>query len=165
MATVPQLCEEGRLVKLDCGLEDDEQEFRAIYMSGRLKDWIEQILPTLGSTWDIETSPLQQLDALLWVFGSGDILTFDWQFKPLNALGNGIWELKTADLRLFGWFAQRDVFIAVDADTKERIRELKMYRPYQDQAVRFRDQLPLDDPKFVSGEDPHAVVSNFDYPN
>jgi len=165
MATIQQLCDAGRLFKLDCVLDDEQQEFRTIYLSERLRNWLAVTLPTLGSTWKLETLPEQQLDALLNVYGSGETLTFDWHFKPLNFLGNGIWELKTADLRIFGWFPRKDVFIAVDADTKQRILDMKMYRPYQEQAARFRDELPLDEPKFVPGDDPHAVVSNFDYPN
>ena len=88
----------------------------------------------------------------------------DHRFKPLNHLSEGVWELKTADVRIFGWFAVKDCFIGTDGDLKRNIIDRNLYRPYAEQAARFRSLLDLDEPKFVTGEDPRNVVSDFYYP-
>ncbi len=165
MATLLDLERAAHLHKLDPALGPSEQEWRSIYVLPRLRQWMEDTLPTLESTWKVEESPAEQLDALVALFCSGETLAFGWQFKPLVHIRQGIWELKTADLRLFGWFHQKDCFVGVDADTKDRIKRLRLYRPYCEQAVRFRDQLDLDAPKYVSGDDPHAVVSDLYFPS
>jgi len=162
MATILDLSASGNLVKLDPGLGRRLQEDRMIYLSPQLANWMGVVLPTLSSQWNIEMSPLEQLDAYVEVFASGKVLTYPHSLKPLNHLGQGVWELKTADLRIFGWFHRRDCFIAHRCDTSERIKEFNLYPGYVGEVVRFRDLLPLDEPKSVEGEDPRAVVSNFD---
>jgi hypothetical protein len=76
-------------------------------------------------------------------------------------LGDGIWELKTADLRLFGWFLQKDCFIVSDIDDTGRIKQSNLYRGYCLQAVRRRDALELNEPKFIRGDNPDDVVSDW----
>jgi hypothetical protein len=126
----------------------------------------ERMAPVLaaGSTWNIEESPAQQLDALTKVFVSGEPLVFERQFKPLVHLQNGVWYFKTADIRLFGWFPHRDCFVAASIGGADLTKRLRLYRPFGEEVGRFRDALPLDEPKFVAGEDPNAVISNFSYP-
>ncbi len=153
------------MTKLDPELDPPQQEFRCIYVGPKLAAWIKDVLPTLESDLGLETSPLGQFDELVAVFCSGETLTYDWQFKPLNYVENGIWELKTADLRIFGWFPHKDCFIGVVADTKARLLEYKLVSPYCNVEVSpFRDNLDLDEPKFVAGVDPHAVVTDYDFP-
>src|SRR5262249_49768391 len=135
MATVQELDAAGRLHRLDPALSDDQFEDRFIYVSTRLRNWLEQELPNLESSWAIEVSPAEQFDALLETYASGETLTFAWQFKPLNPVGDGVWELKTADLRVFGWFHKFDCFVAVCADTKDRIKEHNLYGGYRNTVV------------------------------
>jgi hypothetical protein len=121
-------------------------------------------LPTLQSDRNVETEPVGQFDDLVAVFCAGETLSYDTQFKPLNYVENGIWELKTADLRIFGWFPAKDCFIGVIADTKARILEYHLYNAYANVEVApFRNQLDLNEPKFVAGVNPHAVITDFDY--
>ena len=164
MATIAELVDAGSLFKLDPVLEPNKQEFRIVYTSPRLKDWLLTELPMLASSWDIETTPSEQLDALIAVYASGEPLTFERQFNPINPIGEGVWELKTADLRILGWFAVQDCFVGVVGDTAERVKRHGLYAGYRGEAVRFREALPLDEPKFVEGDDPDAVVSNFTFP-
>jgi hypothetical protein len=65
MATLIQLADTGRLFKLDPQLEVNEREWRMIYASPRLKNWIENDLPGLVSTWAVEMDPVQQLARLI----------------------------------------------------------------------------------------------------
>ena len=125
---------------------------------------METVLPGLDSTWKIEQPPVEQLDDLMEVFCSGSPLTYGWQFKCLTHVAEGVWELKTADVRLFGWFHKKDCFIAAVADTADRIKTHKLYEGYgRIEVINFRKALDLDDPKFIPGDNPHDVVSNFSY--
>jgi hypothetical protein len=164
MATLLDLAQAQRISKLDPELEPGAQEFRCIYASLRLKTWIENDLPGLESTWNVELTPQEQLAALVEIFCSGEPLTFEWQFRPLTHVQDGIWELKTADLRIFGWFPILDHFVGVAADTTDRIKHHKLYYGYAGETARFRNGLDLDPPKFIPGVDPNAVVSNYTYP-
>jgi hypothetical protein len=141
------------------------QEFRTIYASPQLRDWIDNVLPIMGSSWNIELSPLEQFVALAEIFCSGERLAYGSQFKPLTHIVDGIWELKTDDIRIFGWFGRKDCFIGVVADDATRIKTHNLYYGYANVTTkRFLDALDLDNPKYIPGDDPHAVVSNFDFP-
>jgi len=161
MATLLDLAQRGYLYKLDA-LEAGVQEFREIYTSPDLHRWINDVLPQMQSSWGLELSPLEQLVALSEIFCSGDRISYGTQFKPLTHIVDGVWELKTADLRVFGWFPRKDCFVGVVADDATRIKALKLYYGYANVTTkRFRAALDLDNPKCVLGDNPHAVVSNF----
>lgn len=164
MATILDLERSYELYKLDPALDFDEQEWRTIYVLPRTRKWIETDLLGLVSSWNSELSPAQQLDGLIWVFGSGQPLTYGEQFKPLTHIRDGVWELKTADLRLFGWFKKKDCFIGAAIDDATKIKKFNLYYGYVGEVVRFRDSLDLDAPKFIAGDNPHDVVSDFNYP-
>lgn len=164
MATLSALDDRGELHRLDPGLPARVQEERIVYLSERMRRWIEEKLPDLGSTWNIETSPLEQFVELVETFCSGKELAYEQRFHALRYRGGGMWELKTADLRVFGWFNCKDCFVAHCADTADRIKEHKLYHGYCGDVERFRNDLDLDEPKYIPGDDPHAVVSNFYYP-
>lgn len=164
MATVIELDKSGALLRYDPELPAHLQEFRTLHGSPRFAKWVCDVLPGLGSTWNIELSPQEQFVALMEIYASGEVLMIGRQLKPLTHLGDGVWQLKTADLRLFGWFRMKDQFIAHAGDTADRIKKSRMYQGYVGEVVRFRDALDLDEPKFVPGDDPNAVVSKFDYP-
>jgi hypothetical protein len=164
MATVLELALAQRLFRLDPALEQNEKEWRFIHTSPRFREREQKELRTWESTWKIEENPTQQLDALVEVFCSGETLTFGPQFKPLTHIKDGIWELKTADLRIFGWFCKKDHFIAGTMDLAFNVKKHDLYGGYAGEVERFRDQLDLNEPKFIPGEDPNVVVSNYNYP-
>lgn len=163
MATLLELERAGAVFRIDPELNPHTQEFRLIYASPRVRQWIEQVLPTLESSWKVEETPIEQLAVLIEIFCAGDTLSFGWQFNPLRPHKNGVWELKTADLRLFGWFAAKDCFVVVAADMADRIKDHDLYAGYIGEVIRFRSSLDLDEPKFIPGDNPHAVVSDFSY--
>lgn len=164
MATLLELNDANQVFRIDPVLSSREQEWRSIYILPDLKHWLENELPIMGSTWNLEQTPAEQLDDLIATFCAGETLTFEWQFRPLRYVSGGIWELKTADLRMFGWFHQRDCFIGADANSAEFIKEHNLYQGYGGQVARHRDALDLDEPKYIHGSDPNAVVSNYDIP-
>jgi hypothetical protein len=161
MATLLNLAQDGLVIKVDPVLGLKELELRRIYLLPRARKWLEEVLPETDSDRNIEESPAEQVDALIYEFCSGQPLPVGRRFKALVHLGDGVWELKTADVRLFGWFTQKDCFVVSDCDSKfNLIQRRSMYRGYCQQAVRLRDKLDLDEPKFVAGENPDDVVSD-----
>ena len=162
MATLLDLSACGEVWKLDAG-EPSRQEVRRIYVLPRLKKWMDVDLHLLAADWTPEQTPAEQLVAFLGDYCSGASLGFGTQFKPLTHLAAGIWQMKMPDLRLFGWFQMKDCFIAVDCDLASAVKRRRMYGPYCCQAVKYRNQLLLDEPKFMSGVDPDDVLSNFYY--
>ena len=161
MATVHTLVAQGDLVRIDPALGPMVMENRLIYALPRVITWFENVLSDLGSTWNLEESPAEQADALIAQFCEGEPLHFGQRFNCLRPAERGVWELKTADLRFFGWFLKKDVFIVSDCDHAERVKTSNMYAGYREQAVRFREQLDLDEPKFIDGETPNDVISDF----
>lgn len=165
MSTLDGLDRQALLYRWDVELGPRQQLERVIYVSPYLAtNWLPTVLPTLGSTWNIEQDPLQQVDARVAQFVAGETITFSRHFRPLTPHSNGVWELKTADVRMFGWFPAFDTLLLVNANLAEPIKRLRLYRPMIEEVIRFRDHLPLDHPKFIPGDDARAVVSNFDLP-
>ena len=125
---------------------------------------MDTVLPNLESRFGSEIAPIEQLDDFLGSYCAGEVLMFERQFRPLVHIDKGIWELKTIDLRLFGWFHRRDCFVCSAVDDATRVKSIPLYSGYRDQAVHDRSTLDLDEPKFISGDDPNDVVSAFSYP-
>ena len=165
MATIMMLEQQGVLQRYDAVLGPRELETRRIFAGLRLVKWILEELPQLGSSWNIDVTPAEQLDELLKKYVAGNILTYQHNFYPLIPHDQSVWELKTADLRVFGWFHMADCFIGVVADTAQRVKDHDLYRGYLGEVVRFRSRLDLDEPKSIEGKEPRDVVSNFSYPN
>ena len=164
MATIIDLVAAGELEKFDPELEPNELEHRFIYLHLSVLTRLTEELPQWESIWRVEQSPLQQLDALVEIFSSGESLTIGTRLKTLNHLGEGVWELKTPDLRLFGWFNVRDSFIITEIDLTHRVKMYNLYAGYAGQVVRKRTQLELNEPKSVLSTDPQHVVSSYNYP-
>ena len=161
MATLLELETTGELVRLDPELGPREMEDRRIFLLPRAREQIERDIAVLESTWQVEISPIEQLDALVHRFCTGQPLSINTQFRCLNHLGEGVWELKTGDLRLFGWFPLRDCFICCDCISADLVKVSDLYYGLCRQVAWYRDKLNLDDPKFLSGTDPNVVVSNW----
>ncbi len=161
MATLIELQDCERVYRIDPRLSLREYEARRLWLLPEARRWIEEVLPIAVSSWKIQESPAEQLDAIVYEFCVGNPLAVGTRFKCLTHLGEGIWELKTADLRLFGWFASKDCFIVSDIDDTGRIKQSNLYQGYCQQAVRRRDALDLDEPKFLNGDNPDDVVSDW----
>ncbi len=157
MATLLNLEQDGKVIKVDPRLGLREQEFRRIYLLPRAHKWLSEVLPQTDSDRFTEEKPDMQVDALIYEFCSGQPLEIGTRFKSLVHLADGVWELKTADVRLFGWFMQKDCFVISDCDSKYNVMRHKMYAAYCKQAVKFRDELNVE---FVNGGNPNDVVSD-----
>jgi hypothetical protein len=164
MATILELEARGELHRLQANLRRRQQPERTFFASKGLVKWFAEDLPKAASAWNLETSPLEQVDVLLNIFVSGEVLAFQLRFWPLNPRAEHVWELKTPDARIFGWFVARDCFVGVVANFADAIKAHKLYQGHVGQVARFRDHLKLDEPKSMVGEEPGDVVSNFAFP-
>jgi hypothetical protein len=118
----------------------------------------------MQSLWDTkDNSPQQQVDARLAGFVAGEPLAFNSEFNILRPWKHGVWELKTADVRIFGWFAKKDCFVGVVMHDATYVKAHDLYQGLVGEVVRFRDSLDLDEPKFVKGDHPNDVVSDWTF--
>ena len=163
MATLLELSATGTIVRYKTEPARAQDE-RLIYFYPQVVERIENEIAALESFFGVEVSPIEELDAFLERYCQGEPLTHERQFKCLTHLGDGIWELKTRDVRMFGWFARRDCFVCSAVFDATKTKDMKLYRPFCQEAVRRRDELELDEPKFIAGDDPNVVLSNFTYP-
>lgn len=165
MSTILDIAASGRLEKYDPELPLRKQEERLVYFYPRVRDRIERYVSSLESQFENEITPEEQLYTVLEIFCAGEVLEFERQFHVLRQAEHGVWELKTRDLRLFGWFPKQDVFIWTNIEAKSRLLAVRgLVEGYRNEAQHDRDLLDLDEPKFVPGDLPHVVVSNFRYP-
>ena len=162
MATLLQLIKIGKLTKLDPVLGPASMEERFVYLLPRAVSWLTEKMPTEKSTWNIEESPSEQVDGLMELFCAGWPLTVKKRFKCLLYRNvHGIWELKTSDVRMFGWFPKKNHFIISDCGMAGYIKVHNLYHGYCTQAQRERDILELNEPKFIVGDNPDDIVSNW----
>src|SRR6185437_2261763 len=126
MATIAKLLEINALFEIEPDLDEGVQPQRYMYAVPGFRRFLDEV-PTLESTWNLDETPLQQLDALLAEFLGTEPFTVSWRFGPIfPAPGKawpGVWEFKTADLRIFGWFPQKNFFIAVEGCNTEKMKE------------------------------------------
>jgi hypothetical protein len=162
MATLDEIEAAGDLIRIDVPLDGDEQIWRRLYGTPAFVQWLDGTLPTLATTVvGGETTPAEQLDARFHEYVVGEPIQDDRRFKTLSwTPERHVWEFKTLDLRVFGWVPMRDHFICTFGDTKDRIELLRLYGRYIAQTAYVREQLPLDEPKFVPGKEYSDVLSN-----
>lgn len=155
MPTPSDAVAEGRLFKVDGGLEANEQEERLIYVMPRAATWLEENLENLDADGFYENapSPTQQADDLLYSFVSGGDFENDWSPHVMYPSDTGIWELRTADLRFFGWFWRKGVFIVSAVDQAARCKQKGLYAGYRNQSIVDRERFGFDEPSFINGED------------
>lgn len=163
MATLSQL--EGRdLHRYDPELPPGALEERSIYVTAQFRADVDKWLPGLEPAWTSEIKPIEQLAALLDDFCAGFELEHGTGFHILRPADGGVWELKSPDLRVFGWFYRRDCLIAHRMLPKDHITKHRLYGALRNDVAAFRDQLDLDAPKHIPGNDPHDVLSNYHFP-
>ncbi len=159
MTTAQGLAGAGLLVRVEIALDPDEQPQRLVYVLPAVRDWMATILPNFASDGFVSgaATPFEQADALLYDFIIGKA-AFEMAPRCMRPRAHGVWELRTYDLRLFGFFWRRGVFIATSADTKARCKAQGAYAEHRSNAMRTRDELDLDPPKFMIGSDPDDVL-------
>jgi len=80
-------------------------------------------------------------------------------FKRLRPHGHDVFELKAPDVRIFGWFHERDRFIAARGASMEDVKNHDLYLGFVGEVDRARAALDLDEPKCLWGAGEDDVVS------
>ncbi|MGJ3263753.1 MAG: hypothetical protein ACFE0R_11015 [Salinarimonas sp.] len=159
MPTLLTLEKRGDIVRLDADLGPRQQAFRRLFVAPTVAQWLQRDLggrdtSVIGNA----LSPLEQIDSLFERFVSGRALDHGRQFKCLRPAEKAVWELKTDDVRIFGFFTERDCFVALFANFTDTVKDYGLYRGYVDEVVRVRTALAIDG-GHVEGSDPDDVVS------
>lgn len=158
MATLVQLCDDKKLIQLGGGLEDHELPERQLYAFPDVVEWLDETLPDLDPFFhEGAQDPLEQADELLHDFVSGEDFAFYEKSHSMTPADAGVWELKTPDIRFFGWFVKKRVFVIAQISSAQKCKEHNLYAGFRNMTVHKRDQLPLDEPKYVLG-DYHDVL-------
>jgi hypothetical protein len=163
MATIHQLEREGVLARIQFKLTRFEFPSRELYASPGLVEWIKGPLHKMKPIDNLNSQPREQAHALLKKFVLGGSFTTPRMFRQLRPLESDVYELKTPDLRFFGWFHQRDRFLAICAEHIEVLKEPESGPLRYDALIRevcaFRDTIDLDEPKCLTGARVSDVIS------
>lgn len=161
MATLVELCESGVLDTID-PLEPDELPWRILYATTDFLHWAATVLPVLphNPLYD-KLTPIEQVFAVFAEYVSGDDFLTDRRFKKLSwTPEHHVWQIKTEEVRIFGWVPKKNVFICCFGDSADRIKTEDSYGRYIAQTVYTRNNLQLDEPRFVESKSYEDVISN-----
>ena len=153
-------CQRAGLELFRQGLREREQIFRRIYVSDNFKNCIKQDLPRFKVS-EGQASLASQLVAEVRGFCRGDGLAVTTDFHCLRPERDFVWQLKTADLRLFGWFVVPNwIVLHSIGDANDLHEDWDKYKPFVQEVVNFRSQLPPGLPGPVRGVKSSDVISN-----
>ncbi|MER8388254.1 hypothetical protein NKH14_22535 [Mesorhizobium sp. M1380] len=159
MATLDELRQKGVLVRMEVTLAPREFEDRVFYAYPDFRDWLFGPVMKAKPFDRINLAPRFQAQALLHDFVAGKPLGIGRTFKRMRPHEEDVFELVTPDLRVFGWFPQKDVFIAVAGDFMERTHGHDLYVGYRNKVVRERHLIDLDEPKWLQGASEYDVIT------
>ncbi|WP_108047272.1 hypothetical protein [Bosea sp. 124] len=160
MAAIADLVAAGSIIPIEVNLRVSEQPLRLLYGTENFVNWLQERLEAgESSLLAADLSPAEQLEHLFHTFISGRSLVYSRQFRFIRAETHAVWELKTPDIRIFGWFLEKDCFVAVFGDWADRVKDYDLYRGYRIEIRRLRRQLGLVDTLCVKGTDPSEVLS------
>lgn len=158
MATLEQLEIAGVLIRHHPSLERWEMPERCMRYSIDFGNWSDGILKPAVRVRGRNLSPYEQVEQIFHDFVIGRPMTYGVHHRKLEPLGQHIWELKTPDVRVFGWFARRGHFVAMDGEFKDNLSSSKqkkstaqLYNPHIQRVLDFRNALALDEPKLITG--------------
>lgn len=161
MPTIPKLVEHGDLVQINVDL-GKAQPMRCLYGTPKFICWLSNDLPKLSHNQAYgEKDPLEQVDDLFHQFIIGANFSDNRRFKSLNSTPQyWVWEFKTQEVRIFGWIPQKDFFICAYGQAADYLKtHTGTYNTLIVQTQYTRNQLDLDEPKFVKSREYKDVIS------
>lgn len=121
--------------------------------------WFQTVLRKQEPLEPTDDPPYKQIKLTFkdYLFGKQIIVGKD--IKQMQPLGDDVYEFRTPDVRVFGWFYTRDCFIAVCGDTIDNLKRDELnprrnndeYNMRRDEVIRARNDLDLDEPKWIQG--------------
>lgn len=155
MATIHKLLTDGHLVDINAPLSRREFQNRWFYALPSFVAWMREDLPNLKTgRLNATETPGEQLDYILYRWITGREIRYERMFKDLSPSKDEVWEFKTADLRVFGWMVEKRKFVAVLGDYADLYKPPNQKASYSNaklKVMRARDNLDLDEPKFITG--------------
>jgi hypothetical protein len=137
--TIRELIENRSIVPIEVELGARERPLRLMFGAPSFIEWLaERAQAKEQSPLRADLNPAEQLDWLIYAFTSGKPLLYGEDLKLIKAERHGVWEMKTPDLRIFGWFLDKNAFVAVYGDWADRIKDFGLYRGYSIGVRRVR---------------------------
>jgi hypothetical protein len=160
MPTLAKLVEEREIMRIEVALDEQDLPSRLLYGTPGFIAWLkERLKNSEPSPLGAELTPAEQLDLLFYEFTCGAPLAPVRHFRVVRHERFPVWELKMPDLRVFGWFAQKDCFIAAFGDWTDKIKDHGLYRGYRLEVRRLRRRLGAEPDLCVEGDTPGDVLS------
>jgi hypothetical protein len=157
--TIYELIESGSIVPIDIALGARERAIRLMFGTPPFIQWLsERARAKEESPLGADLAPAEQLDWLIYSFVSGRSLNYGEHLKLIKAERHGVWEMKTPDLRIFGWFLDKNAYVAAFGDWADRIKDFGLYRGYSIGVRRARREMGANE-LFVKGVTPDDVIS------
>jgi hypothetical protein len=156
MASFDKILEEGRIIRVKLRLGRGQFDERKLYAYPECLEWMRVEVPKMVSgRLKADLTPALQLTTRLLQWITGKPMAYGRMFQDMLPQSDEVWELKTPDLRIFGWMYRPREFVAVRggyADDYKEPTKTKYYGDDRKAVVDARNALPLDGPKFVTGE-------------
>ena len=142
MATLMELEKNGTLIKFKPLLDPGQLEHRVAYMTKEAWEWCYSS-KELGQSKCPNPLAYDSLHAALTDFATGTLLYLDGDIRRLDRKKekDDIWEIKTRPpdaVRMFGWFYNRNIFVASHCAYK---KDIKNYQPHKIKAGDLRVSL------------------------
>lgn len=161
MDTLSALLADPSILRLEVSLGPRDLPVRRVYGTRSFIDWLEERRVRLEpSKLGVDLSIIEQIDSIFYRFIVGDSLRNRWDFRCVKVESNPVWEFKTPDIRIFGWFPDKDCFIAVCGGWADHIKDHDLYRGYRLEIRRLRRDMNLAKNLCGRGTTPDDVISN-----
>lgn len=152
MATLDELETAGVLSRYKHRFDAPPGRGREIWFFKEVAKWLVNDFFTMEPFYNESIATKNQAGVLLKNFVVGEEFESDLDFWHMRPHYDDVFELKTADLRIFGWFYRPRVFVAAQAQTFEVAHRAPGIHSYhRDEVVKMREQIELDEPKWVVG--------------
>ena len=160
MTTIEELVEANAISRIQVEMHPRDHEMRLLYGTPDFIDWLGGLTKGAEPQRRLgEATAAEQVDDLFNTFLSGLPLVYMRPFRSVRAEKNAVWELKTPDVRIFGWFLQKDCFVAVFGNWTDVVKDHDLYRGYRIAIRRLRRELGVDESLCVQGVMPGDVLS------
>lgn len=162
MATFYELVAAGLLrpVKVKISRPGDFED-RSIFGTAEFYSWLHGPVRSSKPFYRQDVKPAFQAHDLLVRFISGKTFDDSRLFKRMIPMSDDVWEFSTPDLRIFGWFQEKNRFIAVKGDFFEALKsDRSLYESHRMECIAHRDALDLDEPKYLRDGNYRDVISD-----
>ncbi|GJD35124.1 hypothetical protein [Methylobacterium aerolatum] len=161
MDTLSALLADPSILRIEVSLGPRDLPVRRVFGTRAFVDWLEQRRAGMEkSKLGIDLSITEQIDSLFYRFIVGDVLRNRWDFRCVKIEKYPVWEMKTPDIRIFGWFPEKDCFIAVCGGWADHIKDYDLYRGYRLEIRRLRRTMNLARDLCGRGTTPDDVISH-----